>query len=133
MFWTPMISSARSLAAMRVQRIASLEVACITPPPVPENMKDLGSLSMLASQSMTTISSSLAAGHASQLNPTELNAVQSISPTKAAELTVAGKNAKKLGLSQCVIPGIISFSTSLTMSSNDSGRYGGVSERRERR
>ena len=128
-----MILSARSLAAMRVQRIASLEVACITPPPVPENMKDLGSLSMLASQSMTTISSSIAAGHTSQLNPIELNVVQSISPTKATELIVVGKNAKKLGLNQCVIPGIISFSTSLTMSSNDSSRYDDISERRERR
>ena len=128
-----MISSARSLAAMRVQRIASLEVACITPPSVPENMKDLGSLRMLASQSMTTISSSIAVGHTSQLNPIELKAVQSISPTKATKLIIAEKNAKKLGLSQCVIPGIISFSTSLTMSSNDSSRYDYISERWERR
>lgn len=77
----------------------------MTPPPPPpavpdENMKDAGSLSMWASQSMTTISSSVAAGEASQLNPTELKQVHSISPKKAAVLTVAGKNAKKLGLSQ---------------------------------
>ncbi|KAI8008712.1 hypothetical protein LOK49_LG07G02328 [Camellia lanceoleosa] len=97
----PTTSRARSLAAMRVQRIDSLVVPCLIPPPVPENIKDLGSLSMLASQSMTTISSSVAAGEASQLKH-----VQSMSPRNAAELTVAGKKAKKLGLSQWVMPGI---------------------------
>lgn len=67
---------------------------------IPENMKVFGSLSMFASQSITTISSSVEAGEASQLNPTELKHVHSISPTKAAVLIVAGKNAKKFGLCQ---------------------------------
>ncbi len=81
---------------------------------------------MLANQSITVISSSVAAGEASQLKPTELNEVPNISPIKAAVLTVAGKNAKKFGLNQWVIPGIMFLVTSVRMVSSGSGRYGAV-------
>ncbi|CAK9135038.1 unnamed protein product [Ilex paraguariensis] len=109
---------------MRVQRIDSLVVPWRTPPLVPENMKELGSLSLLPNQSITTISSSVDSDEASQLKPTKLKQVHNISPRKATEITVAEKNAKKLGLSQWFMPGTLSFWTSLRIFSNGFGRFG---------
>ncbi|KAF4361272.1 hypothetical protein F8388_001161 [Cannabis sativa] len=84
----------RSRAATRVHKIASHVVPCKTPPPFPEKRNDLGSLSIWPSQSMTMLSSSVAAGDDIQLNPTTLKPVASISPRKPAMLPLEGKYAK---------------------------------------
>jgi hypothetical protein len=51
----------------------------------------------------------------------------SISASIDGGLVLAGKYAKKLGLCQCEIPGIIILSTSFIRESNDSGFIGGLS------
>nr|GMD86631.1 tyrosine/DOPA decarboxylase 5 [Ipomoea batatas] len=59
-------------AATIVHTMASLVVPWITPPPPPEKRKEVGSLNNFPNQSITMLSSSVAAGDAIQLKPTTL-------------------------------------------------------------
>ena len=83
-----------SLAAVDVHKMASQVVPCRTPQPPQENKNVSGKFSSLPSQSVTIVSSSVAAGDDIQLKRTALMPVLSISPRNPAVLPLEGKLSK---------------------------------------
>uniref|UniRef100_A0A0A9G419 Uncharacterized protein n=1 Tax=Arundo donax TaxID=35708 RepID=A0A0A9G419_ARUDO len=103
----------------------------MTPPPVPRPalvrfMKLVGRRRSCASQSSASTSISVAAGFACHVNPTVFIADAMSSPAMAAALFVDGKNAKKLGLAQCVIPGTTASRSSFIAMSKGAEELGGA-------
>nr|GMD89524.1 hypothetical protein CCACVL1_16369 [Ipomoea batatas] len=74
--------------------MASHVVPWSTPPPPPEKRKEVGSFSNFPNQSITMLSSSVAAGDAIQLKPTTLRPELRISPRMPGVLEMQGKIQK---------------------------------------
>src|SRR5579863_2466471 len=111
---------ARSRAVSNAQREALEAVSWITPPPVRLERKARGKSSISTSQSRTWVSSSVHAGLVAQSMPCTPKPEESKSPSIAGPDALAGKNAKKLGDCQWVMPGRMSFSTSPRIASKGS-------------
>jgi hypothetical protein len=135
----PIRRSAASRAATSVTSIASLVVPRMTPPPVPRLaapvrfMKLGGRRRSCASQSSARTSISVAAGDACHVNPTLFIAEAMSSPAMPAALLVDGKNAKKFGLAQCVIPGTTASRSSFMVTLKGAEQVGGADWSRRRR
>lgn len=115
--------------------MASEALPWITPPP-PLGLSlrnDLGRWNASASQSRTTVSSSVHAGLHSQLNAGAVKAALYISPRIDGYVAHAGKKARKSGDCQCVNPGTIFEAISGWIVDHDSGVSGAEFGRRERR
>jgi hypothetical protein len=80
---------------------------------------------MSTSQSSTCVSSSVHAGLVAHSIPCTPRPAASNSPRIAGPEAFAGKNAKKLGDCQWVMPGTITESTSRSTASNGSPSWGG--------
>src|ERR1700730_6586556 len=97
----------------------------MTPPPVLEDRNLSGRPSMDTSQSSTCVSSSVQAGLVDHNMPCTPRPEDNKSPRIPGPEALHGKYAKKLGDCQCVTPGRINFSTSLSSASKGSPRSGG--------
>ena len=105
---------------MQVTTASDAEPWMLPPPPLGDVDRKVGGKSKaLASQSMTTVSSSVQAGLQSQLNAGAVKAAEYISPSIEGYVTPAGKNAMNFGDCQCVRPGIILEAMSGWMSGHD--------------
>jgi hypothetical protein len=125
-------SVARSRAASNAHSVALDAVSWITPPPAAVDLKGSGRSSMVTSQSSTCVSSSVQAGLVAHIMPCTARPAESISPRIEGPDALAGKNAKKFGDCQCVIPGRMICSTSRRTSSKGSPRRGAESGSRLR-
>ena len=114
----------RSRAATRAVNTTSLAVPWMIPPPSPSLKNSFGRAMSLATQSMTTVSSSVMAGEQIQLNAAALKAPLYMSPIMASKDELQGKKAMNLGLCQWVRPGMMTRSISAWMVSHDSPSSG---------
>ena len=80
-----------SLAAAKLQSMASQALPCKTLPPPLEKRNEGGSMSILSTQHITMDLGSVVTGEAIQLKPNTLSPVQSISLRKPAVLVFAWK------------------------------------------
>jgi hypothetical protein len=109
-------SEARCSAASSAHSTADDAVSWITPCP----RNDPGRSSSSASQSSTTVSSSVAAGDVAHNMPCTPSPDDSRSPSTAGPDAFAGKYAKNEGCCQCVTPGRMTRSRSASTAENGS-------------
>ena len=99
----------------------------MTPPPVPVERNRAGRPNSSANQSMTRVSTSVAAGLVAQSMPCTPSPDESRSPRMAGPDTFAGKYAKNDGCCQWVMPGITISSMSASRAKMSSPPAGGSS------
>src|ERR1700722_3876792 len=104
----------------------------MTPPPVSDDRNLSGRPSILTSQSITCVSSSVQAGLVDQSIPCTPRPEERRSPRIPGPEALQGKYAKKFGDCQWVTPGRINCSTSFSNASNGcpcKGGFGGSAAR----
>ena len=106
--------------------VAVEAVSCTTP------ANAAGSPIIWRSQSITTSSTSVAAGDVCQLMPCAPSPAAARSPSTEARLVFEGKYAKKPGWFQCVMPGTTASSSAAIASASRPPSAGGSSGKRAR-
>src|SRR5579859_19512 len=104
----------------------------MTPPPAFDDRNFSGRPIIATSQSITCVSSSVHAGLVDHNIPWTPRPEETRSPRIPGPEALHGKYAKKFGDCQCVTPGKIRRSTSLSNASKDSPFAGGVDGREAR-
>jgi len=120
---TPVLT-ARSRAASSAHRVADEALSWITPPPGPLERNRSGRPRSSTSQSRMTVSISVQAGLVAHSIPFTPRPAATSSPRIAGGEAFAGKNPKKPGACQCIVPGTTIRSRSARTAWKSSGCSG---------